>query len=251
MNRRTAKKPARGKTSSQRRPGSRKRRATRLLAPSEIIERLDAEAPIPPWRAHGDPVAELVLTLLSQNTSDTNSGRAYQSLVARFPDWDAVLAAPVGEIEAAIRIGGLAKTKAPRLKALLAELRERWGDEWDASQLKTLPLPEAKAWLTSLPGVGPKTAACVLLFALKRPALPVDTHVHRVCQRLGLINEKNGRRRRTRAARITGEPGASVPVPRRIDPARAPRMQGGAPSLRAMCPIRPMSQCRVGKGRLG
>ena len=192
MNRRTAKKPARGKTSSQRRPGSRKRRATRLLAPSEIIERLDAEAPIPPWRAHGDPVAELVLTLLSQNTSDTNSGRAYQSLVARFPDWDAVLAAPDGEIEAAIRIGGLAKTKAPRLKALLAELRERWGDEWDASQLKTLPLPEAKAWLTSLPGVGPKTAACVLLFALKRPALPVDTHVHRVCQRLGLINEKTG-----------------------------------------------------------
>ena len=192
MNRRTAKKPARGKASSQRRPGSRKRRATRLLTPSEIIERLDTEAPIPPWRAHGDPVAELVLTLLSQNTSDTNSGRAYQSLVARFPDWDAVLAAPVGEIEAAIRIGGLAKTKAPRLKALLAELRERLGDEWDASQLKTLPLPEAKAWLTSLPGVGPKTAACVLLFALKRPALPVDTHVHRVCQRLGLINEKTG-----------------------------------------------------------
>ena len=192
MTRPTVKEPARGKASRQRRSGSQKRRTQPLLTPSEIIERLDAEAPIPPWRAHGDPVAELVLTLLSQNTSDTNSGRAYQSLVARFPDWNAVLAAPVGGIEEAIRIGGLAKTKAPRLKALLAELHERLGGEWDASHLATLPLQDAKAWLTSLPGIGPKTAACVLLFALKRPALPVDTHVHRVCQRLGLIDEKTG-----------------------------------------------------------
>ena len=190
MKRPAVKEPARGKASGQCRSGSRQRQTIHLLAPSEIIARLDAEAPIPAWRAHGDPVAELVLTLLSQNTSDTNSGRAYQSLVARFPDWDVVLAAPVEEIEEAIRIGGLAKTKAPRLKALLAELRERLRGEWDASHLETLPLKDAKAWLTSLPGIGPKTAACVLLFALKRPALPVDTHVHRVCQRLGLINEK-------------------------------------------------------------
>lgn len=166
------------------------RRAKRLWTPAEIIARLDAEAPIPAWRAHGDPVAELVLTLLSQHTSDTNSGRAYQALVERFPNWDAVVEAPVSEIEESIRMGGLAKTKAPRLQALLTELRERLGGEWNASPLEDLPLAKAKGWLTSLPGVGPKTAACVLLFALKRPALPVDTHVHRVSQRLGLIEEK-------------------------------------------------------------
>ena len=162
------------------------------MTPAEIIERLDAEAPIPPWRAHGDAMAELVLTLLSQNTSDTNSGRAYQALIARYPTWDAVLAAPTREVEETIRIGGLAKTKAPRMQALLAELRERLGPEWDARQLKGMRLKKAKEWLTSLPGVGPKTAACVLLFALGRPALPVDTHVHRVAQRLGLIDAKTG-----------------------------------------------------------
>jgi len=167
-------------------------RGKRLFTPEAIIERLDAEAPIPAWRAHGDPVAELVLTVLSQNTSDTNSGRSYQSLVARFPNWDAVVAAPVSAIEESIRVGGLARTKAPRLQALLVELRKRLGDDWDASRLRTLPLADAKVWLKSLPGVGPKTAACVLLFALKRPALPVDTHVHRVSQRLGLISEKTG-----------------------------------------------------------
>ena len=102
-----------------------------LISAAEIVDRLVAEAPLPEWRPHQDPVGELALTLLSQNTSDTNSGRAYQQLLARFPDWDAVIAAHVDEVEDAIRVGGLAKTKAPRMQALLAELRGRLGDDWD------------------------------------------------------------------------------------------------------------------------
>jgi len=168
----------------------RQRRVPVPLRPTAIINRLIKEAPLTPWRATNDPVTELVLTLLSQNTSDTNSGRAFQQLLKRYPDWDAVLEAPVEELEETIRPGGLARTKAPRMQALLAMLRERLGPEWDASRLVDMPIDEAKRWLTELPGVGPKTAACVLLFSLGRPALPVDTHVHRVAQRLGLIGSR-------------------------------------------------------------
>lgn len=164
--------------------------AAKPLRPTAIVDRLVREAPLTPWRPSRAPVTELVLTLLSQNTSDTNSGRAFQQLLKRFNGWDEVLAAPVEAVEDAIRPGGLAPTKARRLQALLAELRVRLGPEWDAARLETMPIDEAKAWLTSLPGVGPKTAACVLLFSLGRPALPVDTHVHRVSQRLGLIGPK-------------------------------------------------------------
>ena len=131
-------------------------------------------------------MTELVLTLLSQHTSDHNSGRAMHRLLAGFEDWDAVLNAPTEDVEEAIRPGGLAPTKSRRLQELLAAVRERVPD-YDLRLLRDLPLDEAKAWLRSLPGVGPKTAACVLLFALGRPALPVDTHVERVTKRLGLI----------------------------------------------------------------
>ena len=139
-----------------------------------------------PQQASGAPLFELVLTLLSQHTSDRNSGQAMHRLIERFPAWDAVLAAPVREVEEAIRAGGLAPTKSKRMQELLAEVKARRPD-WDLDFLRRLPLAEAKAWLTSLPGVGPKTAACVLLFALGRPALPVDTHVERVAKRLGLV----------------------------------------------------------------
>jgi endonuclease-3 len=160
------------------------------ISAAEAIDRLVAEAPLPEWRPHQDPIAELALTLLSQNTSDTNSGRAYQNLLRAFQTWDDIVAAPTDAVEDAIRIGGLAKTKAPRLQALLAELRERLGPDWDPAILRTMPMPEAKQWLISLPGVGPKTAACVMLFSLGRPALPVDTHVERVSKRLGLVHTK-------------------------------------------------------------
>lgn len=167
----------------------RRRRKPRTLAPSRIVALLDAAYGTAPWRPHGEPIAELVLTILSQNTSDANSGRAFMRLVNEFPDWPSLLDADVRVIEEAIRPGGLAPTKAPRIQAML---REVWGrrESFDLSFLGELPLEEARAWLRSLPGVGPKTAACVLLFALGRPALPVDTHVHRVAKRLRLVPEK-------------------------------------------------------------
>jgi len=161
------------------------------LAPGEIVERLSALYGRPVWRPHGDAMTELVLTILSQNTSDTNSGRAFMRLISRFPTWGELMAAAPGKIESEIQVGGLAPTKSVRIKAVLEEVWRRQGS-FDVSFLRELPLAEAKAWLRSLPGVGPKTAACVLMFALGRPALPVDTHVGRVAQRLGLVPAKTG-----------------------------------------------------------
>jgi endonuclease-3 len=160
-----------------------------LLTPAEVVRRLTALYGEPEWRPHGDATSELVLTLLSQNTSDTNSGRAFSRLLQRFPHWEAVLDAPFAEVEDAIRPGGLAPTKAPRLQAMLAEVRQRTGG-FDLRFLADLPVERAREWLRSLPAVGPKTAACVLLFGLGMPGLPVDTHVHRVSQRLRLVPEK-------------------------------------------------------------
>lgn len=136
-----------------------------------------------------DPVEELVYTVLSQHTSDANSERAFKALRERFPDWDAVADAPVDEVEDAIRHGGLARVKAPRIQEVLRQVRERRGG-FDLGFLADMPLADAKAWLLELPGVGPKTAACVLCFAMGLPALPVDTHVYRVSQRLGLVGPK-------------------------------------------------------------
>lgn len=133
-------------------------------------------------------MSELVLTILSQNTSDTNSARAFDLLRDAYADWDAVLAAPTDELADVIRPGGLANVKAPRIQAVLAEVRDATAAmPYDLSFLGTLPLAEAKAWLAGLPGIGPKTAAIVLLFGFGRPALPVDTHVFRVATRLGLL----------------------------------------------------------------
>ncbi|HET9476875.1 MAG TPA: endonuclease III [Dehalococcoidia bacterium] len=161
-------------------------RRAQTLSPSEIVALLSAMYGEPVWRPHGDSMTELVLTILSQNTSDTNSGRAFMRLKQRFPTWDAIVEAPPDELESAIAVGGLARQKAPRIQAALRAVHEARGG-WDLDFLRDLPLPEAKAWLRGLNGVGPKTAACVLMFALGRPALPVDTHVHRVAQRLGLV----------------------------------------------------------------
>jgi endonuclease III len=133
-----------------------------------------------------DPLEELVLTVLSQNTSDANSGRAFSALRDRFPTWDALAAAPVEEVAAAIRPGGLANTKAPRILAILREIEEREG-HLDLSWMHEASDERVAAYLRSLPGVGPKTVACVLAFSLGRPALPVDTHVFRVAGRLGWV----------------------------------------------------------------
>lgn len=159
------------------------------LSPAEIVARLSTLYGEPVAMPHGDPMTELVLTILSQNTSDTNSGRAFMRLHRRFPTWELLRHAPADEIEREIAVGGLAKQKTPRIKAALEAVWSARGG-FDLEFLRDLPLDEAKRWLRELKGVGPKTAACVLLFALGRPALPVDTHVHRVSQRLGLVPAK-------------------------------------------------------------
>lgn len=139
---------------------------------------------LPPRRS--DPLEELVLTVLSQHTSDLNAERSFAGLRAAFPTWDEVVRAPTRRVADAIRSGGLADTKAPRIQAILREIRERRG-RFDLSYLRDLSDEEARSELVSLPGVGPKTAAVVLSFSLGRDSMPVDTHVHRVTRRLGWI----------------------------------------------------------------
>jgi endonuclease-3 len=154
-----------------------------------VYERLEAVyGPLRP--SPGDePLGELIGTILSQSTTDINSGRAYQRLRAMYPRWEEVLDASEDEIYEAIKPAGLGRMKAPRIKQTLREVLRRRG-ELRLDFLAEMPLDEAKRWLVSLDGVGPKTAACVLLFSLGRPALPVDTHVHRVSRRLGLIGPR-------------------------------------------------------------
>jgi endonuclease-3 len=142
-----------------------------------------------PWRRHLPPVDELVATILSQHTSDANTDRAFASLRARFPTWQQVIDAPVADVSAAIRSGGLANQKAPRIQAVLSAVREQNGG-FNLDSLAFKSVREARGDLTSIHGVGPKTASCVLLFSLGMPALPVDTHVHRVTRRLGLIDDR-------------------------------------------------------------
>lgn len=156
----------------------------------EIAARLTAYYGEPPARPLQDPLTELIQTVLSQNTADVNSDRAFASLTERYRgDWGAVRTAPARDVADAIRIGGLADVKAGRIKSILESIAERVG-ELDLTFLRQVPLDEGRAFLRSLGGVGPKTAACVLLFACGKPALPVDTHVHRVSQRLGLVPAK-------------------------------------------------------------
>ena len=146
-----------------------------------IRARLTGEYGRPLLRPHRAPVDELILTVLSQNTNDRNRDVAYERLRDRFRSWDDVRAAPVEELEDAIRPGGLAPTKSVRIKRILEALE---GD--DLAWLEEAPLDEARDALCELPGVGRKTAACVLLFSFGRPDVPVDTHVYRVGGRLGL-----------------------------------------------------------------
>jgi endonuclease-3 len=186
-----------------------------------IRDRLRAVYGIPRMAPHGDPIAELVLTVLSQSTNDRNRDVAYLRLRERFgragTDWEAVMQAPVAEVEEAIRPGGISKVKSARIKAILeaiADGGERPSHGRQTSHggqpssggltssggrasspalsldwLPDVPLEEARDYLTALPGVGRKTAACVLLFAYGLHDVPVDTHVSRVGMRLGLLRK--------------------------------------------------------------
>ena len=146
------------------------------------MERLRAAYGKPELEPHHAPVDELVLTVLSQNTNDRNRDVAYGRLRERFPDWAAVRDAPQKEIEEAIRPGGLAPTKSKVIQNILRAL-----DGDDLTWLETAPVEDGREYLCSLPGVGRKTAACVLLFSYGLPDVPVDTHVFRVGTRLGLF----------------------------------------------------------------
>jgi endonuclease-3 len=141
---------------------------------------------VPVQPPHGDPLAELVLTVLSQSTNDRNRDVAFLRLRERFPSWEAVRDAPVEEIEEAIRPGGISKVKSVRIQAILQAI----GDELDLEWMRDAPVEESQRYLCALPGVGRKTAACVLLFAYGLRDVPVDTHVSRVGTRLGLLRPK-------------------------------------------------------------
>ena len=209
-----------------------------------ITDRLAKEYGRPALRPHHAPVDELVLTVLSQNTNDRNRDVAYFRLRERFPTWDAVREAPVEEIEDAIRPGGLAPTKSVRIKQIL----EAIGDD-DLLWLERAPLDEAREYLVELPGVGRKTAACVLLFSFGRPDVPVDTHVYRVGGRLGLWPSKAPLvKAHDELARLVGDDGEFayeahvllIRHGRRTCVARVPRCPE--------CPLRRM--CPEGRRRL-
>ena len=141
-----------------------------------------------PFKPH-DGMDELISCILSQSTTDANRDRGFDSLKARYENWQAVCDAPTAELVDTIRMAGLANSKAPRIQASLARIFAERG-AYNIDFLADLPVDEAKAWLTSLPGVGPKTAAIVLCFGYGRAAFPVDTHIHRVGIRLGFLPPK-------------------------------------------------------------
>jgi endonuclease-3 len=158
-----------------------------------IRDRLRLLYGIPQAKPHGQPLAELILTVLSQSTNDRNRDAAYFSMRERFPSWEAVREAPVDELEYAIRPGGISRIKSARIKAILQAIGDRGrGGDLTLDWLAELSVAEAQSYLCSLPGVGRKTAACVLLFAFGMRDVPVDTHVARVGGRLGMFRPGAG-----------------------------------------------------------
>lgn len=156
----------------------------------KIIARLLIQAyGYPEWRQHLPPVDELVCTILSQATSDINRDKGFEGLKAKFSDWESVRDAPVEEIRKAIHSAGLSNMKAPRIKQALEYITDSVG-EINLDFLEEMDVKAAREWLTEIEGIGLKTASIIMLFCYNKPAFPVDTHVHRVMRRLGLIDEK-------------------------------------------------------------
>ena len=216
----------------------RKRRQVAEVALARLGDRYEH----PAWAGPRlDPVSELVLTILSQNTADTNSFRAFTALRARYAAWAEVLAAPTDELVEVLRPGGLAPTKAPRIQRVLAEVHDATDGSWDLSFLGEWPLAEARRWLIELPGIGRKTAAIVLLFGFGRPALPVDTHVYRVALRLGLLPPRTDLERAHDLLEASLQPDEVYPFHVELirhgrDTCRAPRPICGICPLTDICP---------------
>lgn len=174
------------------RPAAAARAAAAKRKLARVTDLLEREYGIPTAAAEPDLVGSLVATILSQNTSDVNSERAYETLRERFPGWNAVSRARVKSIESAIRGGGLAAIKAERIRAILREIRSRTG-KIDLDFLTHMSTDGVIRYLREFSGVGSKTAACVALFGLGRDVMPVDTHVHRVVGRLGAVGKPHDR----------------------------------------------------------
>jgi endonuclease-3 len=151
----------------------------------QVQERLRHRFGTPTWHVNLPAVDELVCTILSQNTNDINRDKAFQALKERYPDWEAVRDADPAELQSVIRIAGLANQKGPNIQAALRNITEERG-KIDLDWLREKDPEEARKWLVKLRGVGPKTAAIVMVFALGMPAFPVDTHIYRVTGRIGL-----------------------------------------------------------------
>ena len=214
-----------------RRPPARRVRAIR--------ERLREVYGIPRMAPHHEPLDELILTVLSQSTNDRNRDVAYERLRAHFPSWEAVRDAPVDEVEEAIRPGGISRIKSRRIQAILEALDGDLALDW----LADAPIDEARDFLIALPGVGRKTAACVLLFSYGRRDVPVDTHVGRVGTRLALLRPGASSDEQHDAMLALTPPGAELEFHvnllrhgRRTCLARTPRCDACA--LRRMCPSR-------------
>ncbi len=213
---------------------------------SRVRARLREVYGIPIMAPHRRPLDELVLTVLSQSTNDRNRDVAFLRLRERLPAWEAVRDAPVEEVEAAIRPGGISKVKSARIQQILRAVTAAAHDPaapLDLSWMATAPVAEGRAFLCALPGVGRKTAACVLLFAYGRRDVPVDTHVGRVATRLGLLRPAAGSAEQHDALLALTPPGAELELHvnllrhgRRTCDARAPRC--AACALRRMCPSR-------------
>lgn len=156
--------------------------------PNDLISILTQLYGKPNWKPRFEPMSELISCILSQNTSDTNSFPAFERMMLHYKTWDAISNAPLEELADVIRKAGLANQKAKHIKATLAEILSRRG-EYDIEFLRKLPDEEAREWLISLPGIGPKCAAITLMMSMGKPVLPVDTHVFRIGWRLGYINQ--------------------------------------------------------------
>lgn len=203
-----------------------------------VVQRLEAVYGPRPWRRWGKALDGLIGTVLSQHTSDVNSAAAYRSLRRAFRTWTAVMNAPTRDVERAIRSGGLARQKTRCIQAILRAIKADRG-RLSLDFLADWPLNRASEYLLALPGVGPKTAACVLLFNLGKPALPVDTHVHRLARRLELIPSE------TTAEQAHGLLGAACP-PKLVYPLHILLIRHGREICRARkprCDECPLADC--------